>query len=114
MKLNLNSHDPKDLYHLNILFFLLLNHSEEDLKIIEKEPIDVLIKYIDLSDPTLIREGIPQIQKDHDNEELKYNVRSMLKNIPWVRKIFIVMPNKKVRYFKDYDLIKEKIIYVHD
>ena len=24
------------------------------------------------------------------------------------------MPNKKVRYFKDYDLIKEKIIYVND
>ena len=91
-----------------------VNHSKEDLKIIEKEPIDFLIKYIDLNDPTLIREGIPQIKKDQDNEELKYNVRSILKNIPWVRKIFIVMPNKKVRYFKDYDLIKEKIIYVND
>ena len=97
-----------------IKVYELVNQSEEDLKLIEKEPIDALIKYIDLSDPTLVREGIPQIKKDQDNEELKYNVRSILKNIPWVRKIFIVMPNKKVRYFKDYDLIKEKIIYIND
>ena len=91
-----------------------VNHSEEDLKLIEKEPIDVLIKYIDLSDPTLVREGIPQIKKDEDNEELKYNIRSIMKNIPWVRKIYIVMPNKKVRFFKDYELIKDKIVYVSD
>ena len=49
-----------------------INHSEDDLKLIQKEPIDVLIKYIDLSDPTLVREGIPQIKKAQDNEELKY------------------------------------------
>ena len=89
-------------------------HSKEDLELIEKEPIDVIIKYIDLSDPDLKREGIPQIKKDEDNQELKYSVRSVLKNIPWVRKIFIILPNKKVRYFKDYELIKEKIVYVYD
>ena len=37
-----------------------------------------------------------------------------MKNIPWVRKIFILMPNKKVRFFKNYDLIKDKIIYIND
>ena len=31
--------------------------------ILEKEPIDVVFKYIDLSDPNLIREGILQIKK---------------------------------------------------
>ena len=71
-----------------------------DNKLIENEPIDVLIKYIDLRDPNLIRTGIHQIKKDLDNEELRYSIRSILKNIPWVRKIFILMPNKKVRYFK--------------
>ena len=91
-----------------------VNHSEEDLKLIEKEPIDVVIKYIDLSDPDLTRGGIPKIKKDEDNQELKYNVRSIIKNIPWVRKIFIILPNKKVRYFKDYELINEKIVYVYD
>ena len=80
-------------------------HTEEDLKILEKEPIDVVYKYIDLSDPNLKREGIPQIKKDEENQELRYSVRSVLKNIPWVNKIFIILPNEKVRYFKDYDKI---------
>ena len=38
--------------------------------------------YIDLSDKTLNREGIKQINKDEDNEELRYSVRSILKYIP--------------------------------
>jgi hypothetical protein len=82
--------------------------------IIEKEPIDVLLKYIDLRDPNLKRNGIHQIQKDYDNEELKYSIRSILENIPWVNKIFILMPNEKVRYFKDYNLIRNKIVYIKD
>ena len=67
-----------------------------------------------MSDPDLKREGIPQIKKDEENQEIKYSVRSILKNIPWVRKIFIVLPNKKVKYFKDYELIKDKIVYIND
>ena len=91
-----------------------VNHTEEDIKLIEKEPIDILIKYIDLNDPNLTRKGIHQIKKDIDNEEIKYSIRSILKNIPWIRKIFILMPNEKVRYFKEPGEIKEKIIYVKD
>ena len=90
---------------------------KEDAKtnnIIEKEPIDVLIKYIDLRDHDLKRKKIHQIGKDYDNEELRYSIRSILKNIPWIRKIFILMPNKKVRYFKDLNLIKKKIVYIKD
>ena len=82
--------------------------------LIENEPIDVVIKYIDLTDKTLNRTGIKQIQKDEDNEELRYSVRSILQYIPWVRKIFILMPNEKVKYFKPYEEIKEKIVYVKD
>ena len=91
-----------------------ININKKENEIIEKEPIDILIKYIDLRDPDLKRKGIHQIKKDFDNEELRYSIRSILKNIPWIRKIFILMPNEKVRYFKDYNLIKEKIIYVKD
>lgn len=80
-----------------------VNHTEEDIKLIEKEPIDILIKYIDLNDPNLTRKGIHQIKKDIDNEEIKYSIRSILKNIPWIRKIFILMPNEKVRFLKDYN-----------
>ena len=37
-----------------------------------------------------------------------------MQNIPWIRKIFILMPNEKVRFFKNYSLISDKIIYVKD
>ena len=83
-------------------------------EILRNEPIDILIKYIDLRDPNLRRKGIHQIAKDYDNEELRYSLRSIVYNIPWIRKIFILMPNKKVRYLKEYSLINTKIIYVND
>ena len=94
--------------------FYEVDISAEDEKIIEKEPIDVVIKYIDLTDKTLNRSGIKQIQKDEDNEEMRYSLRSILQYIPWVRKIFIVMPNEKVKYLKPENEIKEKIVYVKD
>ena len=105
--------DPFNHFHL-LKLYTEVSISKEDELILEKEPIDVLIKYIDLNDTNLVREGLHQIKKDEDNEELRYSIRSILTNIPWVRKIFIVMPNEKVRYFKDYELIKEKIVYVKD
>ena len=80
----------------------------ESSEILNKEPIDVLIKYIDLSDPNLKREGIHQIKKDEDNGEILFAVRSIIKNIPWIRKIFILMPNEKVKYFKEPEEIKDK------
>jgi len=86
----------------------------EHLAFIDNEPVDVVIKYIDLSDKTLNREGIKQINKDEDNEELRYSIRSILKYIPWIRKIFIIMPNEKVKYFKSKEEIKDKIVYVKD
>ena len=93
-----------------------VNHNKKlnNIKLIKNEPVDVLIKYIDLHEHKLKRNNIHQIEKDFDNEELRYSIRSILTNIPWIRKIFILMPNKKVRYFKDYNLIKEKIVYVKD
>lgn len=84
------------------------------LKIINKEPIDIIIKYIDITDKKLNKVGISYIYKDQDNEELRYSIRSILQNIPWVRKIYILMPNDKVRFLKSIDEIKEKIIYVKD
>ena len=89
-------------------------HKKEFLKKIFKEPIDIIIKYIDLNDKTLNRTGINQIYKDNDNEELRYSLRSILQYIPWVRKIFILMPNKFVKYFKSIDEINDKIKYIND
>ena len=87
---------------------------ETYIKYVNKENIDILIKYIDLSDKKLNRAGIIQIYKDFDNEELRYSLRSILNNLPWVRKIFILMPNDKVRFLKSYEEIKEKIVYIND
>ena len=91
-----------------------VKENKKDNELIDKEPIDVLIKYIDLRDPEIKRDGIHQIKKDYDNEELRYSIRSILKNIPWIRKIFILMPNNKVNFLKSYNLIKDKIIYIKD
>ena len=93
---------------------LYKNVEKKNSNLLNEEPIDVFIKYIDLTDRKLNRSGIKQIKKDEDNQELRYSVRSILKNIPWIRKIFILMPNKKVKYFKPIKEIKEKIVYVKD
>jgi hypothetical protein len=56
-----------------------VNEKAINIEMIDKEPIDVIIKYIDLKDPFLNRSGIAQIKKDYENEELRYAVRSILK-----------------------------------
>ena len=99
---------------INIYFEVNKRKQLNNIDLINKEPVDILIKYIDLEDPNLKRNNIHQIEKDFDNEELRYSIRSILTNIPWIRKIFILMPNEKVRYFKEYNIIKEKIVYVKD
>ena len=119
------SFDLKNFYNqsfsINNYEFRILKLYEEigkidsyQLKIIEDEPIDLFIKYIDLRDQNLKRNGIKQIYKDFDNEELKYSLRSIIEYLPWIRKIFIVMPNKEVKFLKPYEEIMDKIIYVND
>ena len=96
------------------LYQELENIKKSNIEKVEKEPIDLFIKYIDLNDKNLKRKGIKQIYKDYDAEELRYSLRSVLQYIPWIRKIFIVMPNEKVRFLKPYDEIKDKFVYVND
>ena len=91
-----------------------VNNLNSYSSILANEPIDVLIKYIDLSDPKLNRTGIKQIPKDNDNGELKFSIRSILKNLPWIRKIFILMPNEEIKFLKNKNEISEKIIYIKD
>lgn len=85
-------------------------YKKKNLRIVQKEPIDIIIKYIDLSDKTLNRKGIKQIYKDQDNEELRYSIRSIFQYIPWINKIYILMPNKEVKFLKPIPKIKEKIV----
>ncbi len=97
-------------YHEFLFIELFQEVDQTNSSLLEKEPIDVLIKYIDLNDKSLNRSGINQIKKDFDNYELKYSIRSILQNIPWIRKIFILMPNEKVRYFRSKEEINDKIV----
>ena len=112
---NITNKQIKNNYIFNFIkLYELYRKKEEDFKIIEKEPIDLIIKYIDLTDKALNRRQIKQIYKDQDNEELRYCLRSILNYIPWIRKIFILMPNEKVKFLKSIDEIQEKIIYIND
>ena len=108
---NINNNNKKYIFTFLKLFEKGLNQNKY-IKKINNEPIDVVIKYIDLSDKTLNRTGIKQIYKDQNCEELKYSIRSILQYIPWVRKIYILMPNEKVKFLKNE--ISEKIIYIKD
>ena len=90
------------------------NENKKENEILEKEPIDVVIKYIDLNDEKLKRNYLEQFDKDKQNNELKYSLRSIFKNIPWIRKIFIIMPNEKIDFLKNQEEIKEKIVYIKD
>lgn len=112
--------DDKNLIINGSHFFLFdklfeeYKYKKEFLKKIFEEPIDIIIKYIDLNDKTLNRTGINQTYKDNDNEELRYSLKSILQYMPWVRKIFILMPNKFVKYLKSIDEINDKIKYIND
>ena len=85
-----------------------------DIEKLKNEPIDVFMKYTDYTDKTLNRKGINEKIKEKDMEELKYSIRSIFKYIPWIRKIFIVMPNDKVRFFKNIEAIRDKIVYIKE
>jgi len=110
-KYSIYNNDKRFIFGFFKLFEKVLNHNKY-IKKINREPIDVVIKYIDLSDKTLNRAGIKQIYKDENCEELRYSIRSILHYIPWVRRIYIIMPNKKVKFLKNE--INEKIIYIKD
>ena len=88
-----------------------INDSFDVYKMLEETPVDLVYTYADVSDPSLSLSK--SYLKNIENEELRYSIRSILKNIPWIRKIFIFMPNKKVRYLKD-EFIDERIVYVSD
>lgn len=72
------------------------------LSLLNNTPVDLVYKYIDLSDPALNRTD--SVRKDFDNNELRYSIRSALKNIPWIRYIYIIMPNERVSFLKSADL----------
>ena len=105
---------PKNFFFSFLKLYEEKKFIKKNLQNILNEQIDIVIKYIDLQDKNLSRFGIKQIYKDNDNQELKFSIRSILNYIPWIRKIHIIMPNNKVKFFKFYEEIKYKINYIKD
>ena len=110
---NLNQVQKNSLF-LFLKLFENLQIRPIDIEKLKNEPIDVFMKYTDYTDKTLNRTGINEKIKEKDMEELKYSIRSIFKYIPWIRKIFIVMPNDKVRFFKNIEAIRDKIVYIKE
>ena len=110
---NLNKVQKNSLF-IFLKLFENLQIRPIDIEKLKNEPIDVFMKYTDYTDKTLNRTGINEKIKEKDMEELKYSIRSIFKYIPWIRKIFIVMPNDKVRFFKNIEAIRDKIVYIKE
>jgi len=107
---NVDRVQTESMFHLKKLFENV-HIRPIDSEILKNEPIDVFMKYTDYTDKSL---NIPDDKRQQsDSESLKYSLRSILKYIPWVRKIFIVMPNEKVRFLKPIEEIKDKFIYIN-
>ena len=76
---NFINNNTKSLASIKDYSFIFLNIFREKkptnnyLNNIRNEPIDAIIKYIDLTDKNLKRKNIIQIYKDENNEELKYS-----------------------------------------
>ena len=80
-----------------------LNNSSDFLKI---EKIDLVINYHHTKNENLEK------NKNEERDELKYVIRSIIKNIPWINKIYILLNNDNISFMKDKEEIKEKIIYI--
>ena len=101
----------KNLNNNNI--FKLLKMFEENVpnnnsEALNNEKIDIIINYNNKNTNTKDVSS----NKYEDKDELKYVLRSILKNIPWINKIFILLYNDNIFFMKEKEDINEKIIYV--
>ncbi len=91
------------------------------------EGIDLVYLWVDGNDPKWLEKRQKYLTKKidvsgryEDNEELKYSLRSIERNLPWIRKIFIVTDNQvprfidvnhpKIRIVDHTEIIPEKIL----
>lgn len=103
---------------------ILLKHDLEFEEIINTTfPIDVVYTWVDDRDDMWVkrlekfslRDNVqPSHEIDHarfeNHNELYYSVSSVLKNMPWVRKIFIVTDSQQPQWSQSFNTDKIKII----
>lgn len=113
----------------------LINHDFiKEAKSICNFPVDVVFTWVDNSDPAWVAKKQKHLEESlteralystddarfSNHDELKYSVRSILKNIKWVRNIFIVTDNqvptwhdktsKRIIFIDHKDIINEKFL----
>lgn len=83
--------------------------------------IDLVYLWVDGNDPVWLEKrrkttddslqyhSVNMSGRYDSNDELKYSIRSILKHLPWIRKIFIVTDNQKPDWLKEE---QEKIIII--
>ena len=72
--------------------------------LLENEPIDIVIRYVQET----------ELLNSKPNWELKYCLRSIYKNIPWIRKIFIITSNNQISFLKNNEELNDKIILIKE
>ena len=85
------------------------NYNKTSIELLNKEEIDIIINY---NNKKINKKNSTDKIKIEDNEELKYAIRSILQNIPWIKNIYILLYNDNIPFMKEKDEIKDKIIFV--
>ena len=104
---------------IGIIFTVLVGQNLYNLYSIPKMMIDVVYTWVDQNDPERIEYQKKLLNKTDKNlesgrysniEELKYSIRSLEQNCPWVRNIYIVVKDGQNPAFIDFSNPNIKLI----
>lgn len=76
--------------------------------------IDVVYICFNSNDDKQRNEGIEQECNVYNNELFRYSLRSVLNNIPWINKIYVITSSERVKFLKNNEERKKKIIFIKD
>ena len=82
-------------------------------QLLDKEPIDIVIIHKNIYEPKLNVVSKNKVKIENDNEDFIYCIKSILQNMPWIRKIYILISNFEDKIYKS-DIISDKIIFIND
>jgi len=108
------------LFFLFILFIIFLLKLPKFIESYQNIPVDIVYTWVEEYDPERIHYQKLLLKKNDFNldpsrydqsDELRYSIRSIEKNCPWFRKIYIVVKDGQIPKFINFD--NERIILVN-
>lgn len=75
--------------------------------------VDVVYLCINEDSEKKISEGIESKLNEYNNEMLRYSIRSVLCNIAWINKIYIISSYEKISFLNDSEQRREKIMLIN-